>query len=349
MHHSPCAFTVCCRFEDLPIKARAQLRWQKVVALIPHRGGADTAAGAQQEPEGHEGAAPVHGSCFDAFFLPLFHDLQRYMPALAIEAEGAHVWPPFSLPVEHRCQGLMVTPVLRQADGQCTLAGSFRLHLVLMGVFADSPARCKLMMSVPMSSSLLGCSRCCMNAVRVHNRQLWAGCSKAVIRRPGYNCHLAQTHIHGNACWCEDGDPQQSPRDILLFDNRRLISNAEQLERDRSACDLAERGPVDYNKLGTWGHFILPQLLPYLSYNNICFLPFAHAFFRGVLNDFLRCIQQTKKTLTAAAAPDLAAHEGLLALHVPPHDQAAYDRLGPTKRPRAANRTCEHVGHLHFS
>lgn len=68
-------------FEDLPVKQRAKTKWQKVVMLIPRQRD-DKEIELLEAEEDTGDAVQTRMACMDPYFMPLWLELQSYMPPL---------------------------------------------------------------------------------------------------------------------------------------------------------------------------------------------------------------------------------------------------------------------------
>jgi len=80
--------------------------------------------------------------------------------------------------------------------------------------------------------------------------------------------------------------------------------------------------PEQHGFLGTHGFSRVHLLLWYTLFNDLCFVPFAHAFFRGVFRDFMLMVLSTQEALKTRAnkSTDLPHLPGYAAFHMKPAD-----------------------------
>lgn len=85
----------------------------------------------------------------------------------------------FTHPFPSAGQGTTVRAAIRDAEGKIRMGLAFVHHIILMGIFADSPARCKLSGHLSLNA-FLGCMWCGFNGVYAQNGVRWAGYSDPV-------------------------------------------------------------------------------------------------------------------------------------------------------------------------
>jgi hypothetical protein len=168
--------------------------------------------------------------------------------------------------------GVYVTPAERDPNTSAILAGTAFLHFAVLGaVYADSPARAKLMYTVASWTAYLVCPFCIMVGTKVDD----------VVRYLGYAHAVAITKGYGAGKTCSmtgDGDD----RYVDEFVNRVRAHVAEQYR-------AAGVQPPDNSPFKGLSPFLSEDLY-WVDANRLWIVPFCHAFFLGVFKDFLEAI-----------------------------------------------------------
>ena len=172
--------------------------------------------------------------------------------------------------------GVQVEPLVRDRSTKKLRWGKKFIHrVVLLGFYADSPARVKLLNCAAMNA-YLGCFYCWMNGSWLHGFMRWAEYSEAVRLEKGLM--VGQTAQVG------------------VDDHQVKISNKDQRARGRAVQD----GLVKFETAGVHGVCIIAQLLPYVDINRLFLVPINHALHRGVLRDLLLELLQSPVQLGKA-------------------------------------------------
>jgi hypothetical protein len=175
-------------------------------------------------------------------------------------------------------KGVVIQPHIRNTEGKIVQGGAFQHHVVLGGIHADAIARVKLMNSSGLTG-YLGCAWCGMCAVSRPEYK--------ALRMLGYCCP-----VHIKYGWLE-GQEMMMVRDAQAL----KLTNEQQAERAAIAQTLADQERKDMAKyIGMRGDSVVMRMLWYTDYNRLFFTPFAHAFLRGVLHDFIKAISRTKSS-----------------------------------------------------
>lgn len=163
----------------------------------------------------------------------------------------------------------------------------------LIGVHADSPARQKAAAWLAVSA-YLACGWCIFKAA-----MLLSATGRQHVYPTGYSVGVPQPA----RCGAAEGTP------MLVGDRRLQLTDNQQMARavrvQRTASGAARKSAAKDE--GCSGLSVIPQYLPYVSYNNIWVAPVIHMLLYGVVVDFLRHIFQLKgsKTQTAASRAEL--------------------------------------------
>ena len=182
-------------------------------------------------------------------------------------------------------------PVVRNRVTKKLQWGSKFIHrVVLLGVYADSPARVKLLNSASLST-YLGCFYCWMTGTQLHGSMRWAGYSQAARVERGF----------------KEGEQVQ----MGVNDHEFKIPSEVQHFRGRAV----EAGEITADTAGVHGGCIIALMLPYVDITRLFLTPFNHAFDRGVLRDLLLELLQSPLQLRKAREEHAAKppHRALLA------------------------------------
>ena len=170
---------------------------------------------------------------------------------------------------------MVVAPTVRDHTTKELQRGSAFIHLVvLQGIYADSPARVKLLNCASMNA-YMGSFYCWMTGQHLHGSMRWAGYHEPVtIERGARQGDLLQMGVH---------------------DQRLRITNEEQCLR----AGAVENGILNADFMGVHGGCIIARMLPYTDINTLFLVPINHALHRGVIRDLilelLQPVQQVKK------------------------------------------------------
>ncbi len=144
-------------------------------------------------------------------------------------------------------------------------------YVILTGIYADTPARAKISKHVGSPMAYLPCQWCWLTQTR-------EDAAGSVLRFRGYSRNVV--------CVCGKRSGVELNMEAP-YDPTRVLSANEQHERARAAESSLESEDHLGQALGVYGYCSLLRDLPYLDYNNVYILPFAHAFLLGVLKDFV--------------------------------------------------------------
>ncbi|WIA19765.1 hypothetical protein OEZ85_005679 [Tetradesmus obliquus] len=168
--------------------------------------------------------------------------------------------------------GVYVTPAERDPNTSAILAGTAFLHFAVLGaVYADSPARAKLMYTVASWTAYLVCPFCIMVGTMVDDVVRYLGYAHAVAITKGYGA--------GKTCSMTGGGDD---RYVDEFVNRVRAHAAEQYR-------AAGVQPPDNSPFKGLSPFLSEDLY-WVDANRLWIVPFCHAFFLGVFKDFLEAI-----------------------------------------------------------
>ncbi|KAF5826354.1 hypothetical protein DUNSADRAFT_3456 [Dunaliella salina] len=142
------------------------------------------------------------------------------------------------------------------------------------GFHADAPARTALMNAMHVTS-WLGCLYCYMTqvAVTAHKMAFMGYCNAEQIARGALKGQWKQ---------------------MVVDDATLKVSSSAQLRRGLGA-EMTSGGEPAY--IGLRGTCKVQQLLWYLDFNRICFVPFIHAFHRGVFRSWMLAVFSTAQSL----------------------------------------------------
>lgn len=159
--------------------------------------------------------------------------------------------------------GLHVTPHA-EVEGKVVARAAFLHNIILSGVYADSPARCKVGNFMGSASAYLACNWCWFSGTKVPS-------SKATV-------FLGYSRPHQITVGFRQGLSAQ----IGVNDEARRITHAEHVAR--AAAAKADHNLAPY--VGCHGPCVFVDNLFYLDYNDMFLLPIGHTFLLGVLKDF---------------------------------------------------------------
>lgn len=258
------------RCEDLPPVDRAKQKWHRVLMIIPP---IKTDTGKLRTPE-----------LLDAYLLPLLREAQLLGPPLPGEGAawgpaGLHFDHPSSLMREECGQGMLIKPCYREPGTGKVVSypadKEFTHHVVIVCVYADTPARVKLQRSVG-HASFLACPYCNMSACSVGRHRLMLGYHKPATMERGV--------LSGRQC-------QMIVDDALLLRSSEVnVHRALAYERYLAECKRAQVAPMDTGFWGVKGLSLLSRFLWWTDYNRLFVVPIHHAFHRGIFRDFLLAI-----------------------------------------------------------
>lgn len=169
--------------------------------------------------------------------------------------------------------GVRVTPAIKDPITSAILWGSAFIHFAVLGaVYADSPARAKLMYTLASWTAYLACPFCMLAGTKVDD----------VVRYLGFAAAVAVTRGMGAG--------KQLSMELSAADNRLVPEN---LQRVRAAVaeQYRTRGvqPPDNSPFKGFSPLLDPELY-WVHANRLWIVPFCHAFFLGVFKDFLDAV-----------------------------------------------------------
>jgi len=214
----------------------------------------------------------------DAFLEPLAAALARLGPpkpgAEQLDADDAGNQP--GGPPQH---GVDIHPAERDPQtGKVTAGAAFRHMVMLTGIYADSPARAKLMYAVASWTAYFACAFC----------KLMGTMCDTVVRYLGYSKPAEVTKGHHNGCSFQMG----------VNDSSRMITHEGQVSRAAVERVTYEAGVAHDGLSAIKGYTPLVRCLHYVDFNRIWIVPFCHAFYLGVFKDFLNAVFAKKSTGT---------------------------------------------------
>lgn len=185
--------------------------------------------------------------------------------------------------------GVCVTPAVRGADGEVSTATPFTHYAVLGAVYADSPARSKLMYSLGSFTAYLACAYCKLTGTMVGR----------VVRYLGYAKSVATTMGVGAGKNYQMGGSAQAPER-----RERLMTESEIKAQAVAAEFYRARGfePPPGNRLK--GYSPVLRNLYWVEPRRLFVVPFCHAFHLGVFKDFMQCVfaKKTRKARPVSVA-----------------------------------------------
>jgi hypothetical protein len=180
------------------------------------------------------------------------------------------------------------------------MAGAAFLHFAVLGaVYADSPARAKLMYTVASWTAYLVCPFCIMVGTKVDDVVRYLGYARAVAINKGYGAGPGKT-----CSMTGDGDERNVPE----FVNRVRALVAEQYL-------AAGVQPPDNSPFKGLSPFFSDDLY-WVDANRLWVVLFCHAFFLGVFKDFMEAI------VAKGAAAEVSRRHGTSCVqpqHLPLH------------------------------
>ena len=229
-------------------------------------------------------------SCLDAFLGPLLEDLQVCGPKptrLPSHYRG--------LPREQLGQGCAVVPY-KLVGNKPTPATDrhVNIHIVIVGVHADSPARIKIMNALGLTG-YLHCTFCDRNGVYMHGSVRMPGYSNSVLslydskKGHPFRSRMGRKSVPGNA---PDGASDAEEDGVI---SHRLLSAVDLISRENYVQGMhegeggggggggGEGAAAGGNEVGTHGVCLLTRYLWYTDPTTIFLVPFDHAYNRGVL------------------------------------------------------------------
>jgi hypothetical protein len=174
--------------------------------------------------------------------------------------------------------GITVQPALDELDehSKRKVGAAFTHYAVLGGVYADSPARAKLMYTIASWIAYLACPFC----------KLVGTLTSGVVRYLGYASPVTTTQGVG-----------KGQEFMMGRGDGRLLSAKEAKAQAIAAEYHRARGfePPPGNRFK--GHSPLLRRLYYVHPQRLWVLPYCHAFFLGVFKDFMKllCAKKTNK------------------------------------------------------
>lgn len=182
--------------------------------------------------------------------------------------------------------GVTVQPALQERDQQGRLQrGAAFIHYVVLGaVYADSPARAKLMYTIASWTAYLTCPFCKL-----------MGCMKnRVVRYTGYAQPAPTTQGLGSGTAYQMGKA-----------DGRLMTDSEMKAQAIAAEYYRARGfePPPGNRFK--GYSPLLRRLYYVSPQRLWVVPYCHAMYLGVFKDFMKivCAKKTTQRDEVSARP----------------------------------------------
>jgi len=167
--------------------------------------------------------------------------------------------------------GVDIQPAERDPETGKVIAGALFRHMVMLtGIYADSPARAKLMYAVASWTAFFACPFCKLMGTMCDN----------VVRYMGYAKPAVVTKGH------YDGSSFQ----MGVNDSSRMLSHQQQVARAAVYRVTYEAGVAHDGLSAIKGNTPLVRSLHYVDFNRIWIVPFCHAFYLGVLKDFLNAI-----------------------------------------------------------
>ena len=165
-----------------------------------------------------------------------------------------------------------VTPAERDPNTSAIMAGSVFLHFAVLGaVYADLPARAKMMYTVASWVAYLVCPFCIMAGTKVDDVVRYLRYARAVAIDRGCGA--------GKTCSMDDGGDE---RYVSEFVNRMRAHVAEVYR----AAGVQPPDNSPFKGLSP----LLSDDLYWVDANRLWIVPFCHAFFLGVFKDFMEAI-----------------------------------------------------------
>lgn len=173
--------------------------------------------------------------------------------------------------------GITVTPLVRDSTGAVTEGEPFHHYAVLGGVHADSPARSKLMYTLGSFTAYLACAFCKLMGTKVGS----------VIRYLGYASPVLTTV--GVGVGTEHHMAVEAGRERLL--------SVEEMKAQAAAAEYYKAcrlEPPPGNRFK--GYSPLVRDLYWVDARWLWIVPFCHAFYLGVLKDYVRLLFDKKES-----------------------------------------------------
>lgn len=274
------------RCEDLPPRERASDANTMILMVIPPKKVRDARTNTVRL---------VKPQCYDAYYLPVMRDAQRLGPPPPPDVPSMHFEHPYvASEAESRLrgQGMMVTPN-KWADKEKTkvVQGKpFKHHVVIMNMYADSPARASCQKSMA-HTAVMCCPYCDLVAVPVvgrTRRRLMLGYHKPVV--------LDRGRLAGK------GVQMVVDQERLRISSAANVRRALVYEQELKEAEHENRPPrIGPDYWGLEGLNVFSRFLWYTEFNRFFLVPVNHMFHRGVFRDWLLQRDLTQGELLALA------------------------------------------------
>ncbi|KAG7668787.1 hypothetical protein KSW81_003806 [Nannochloris sp. 'desiccata'] len=176
-------------------------------------------------------------------------------------------------------------------------AGTPFYHIpILVFIYADAPARAKLLKSTGTAAAYLACFWCWLTGERV-NIEGELDISNGTMVMRGYAKHVEPScgFVFGKITQRDGSVKVAEP--LSMDDRRRMVTEEHQSQREAAAEELiSERNKEPAANLGCMGKCIILPHLPYLNARNLFVLPLYHMLYLGVVKDFLKLAMGHKET-----------------------------------------------------
>ncbi|KAG7674826.1 hypothetical protein KSW81_002338 [Nannochloris sp. 'desiccata'] len=176
-------------------------------------------------------------------------------------------------------------------------AGTPFYHIpILVFIYADAPARAKLLKSTGTAAAYLACFWCWLTGERVNIEGVLDISNGTMVMR-GYAKHVEPScgFVFGKITQRDGSVKVAEP--LSMDDRRRMVTEEHQSQREAAAEELiSERNKEAAANLGCMGKCIILTHLPYLNARNLFVLPLYHMLYLGVVKDFLKLAMGHKET-----------------------------------------------------
>lgn len=180
--------------------------------------------------------------------------------------------------------GIEISPAGKDAQGG--RLKKFLHHVVVTGVYGDSPARVKMMKGLS-HAAYMGCQFCLFNGEMQHRAMRFLGYAAPAVVVKGLGKAML-TGQEGKALMVRDDA-------ILQLSSEEQWVRAKSFEEGLQAAEHDDLVPPDVSEVGVSGLSPFPCMLWYSDYNALFVMPIAHMLYRGVVRDFLCAIVDGQK------------------------------------------------------
>ncbi len=186
---------------------------------------------------------------------------------------------PHTPPTSTTGTGILIKPSIKDAGGNVTLGADFTHYVVVTGVYADAPARQKLVKSMG-HAAYLGCMFCCLTGELMHGTMRFLGYADPAPISRGLGVHR----------FASAGSGVPVAQMVVDADRLHIHDGLQWLRAMGVEHPAAGAAPPDPAFIGVCGVSVFFDLLWYSSFTQLFLVPLCHAFHHGVLKNFLTAI-----------------------------------------------------------